>query len=120
MQYFTLFFLPLFKTGSTGQYVQCLGCGREYTTAALRVRPPTQFASLVISVREDLDAGKPIQTVRKRLQNTGIPAERINEIIHQALGDTLGVCESCNLSYSATLARCPRCGNDLAGADWKG
>ena len=37
--YFTLYFIPLFETKYHGDYVQCLGCGRQYTPEVLTYDP---------------------------------------------------------------------------------
>jgi hypothetical protein len=35
-KYFHIYFLPLFQTGTLGEYLLCEGCGGQYDTAALR------------------------------------------------------------------------------------
>jgi hypothetical protein len=127
-RYFTLYFIPLFKTRELGQYVKCLMCKQAFTTDVLdNYSPPS--ALLIRSVRRELDSGASMLEAKKKLLAAGLDEQVADKVVVAAGGAELSMpCPSCRepLTLSAEApaesewVKCPRCDEDVHRLEFPG
>lgn len=83
-KYFTLYFIPLFKTKTIGEYVECQACKSGYET---KVLDPVsqQMLKMVAITKYSLLRGTPLDDVKSRLVGAGANNEVVDVIIQKAL-----------------------------------
>jgi len=121
-RYFTLYFIPLFETKKYGEFVECQVCGRtfkpeilEYSSQALEEerKLEKQRIELFNSLRNELEAGTPIQLVMSSMQESGLSEDDIKIILSTATNGRIKMCNQCEYMYIDTLKFCANCGGTL-------
>jgi hypothetical protein len=127
-RYFTLYFMPLFRTGDEGQeYVKCKTCELVFKKEVLGYEPPipgpqpanvilhprTEAERMAYSARADLEAGMPLQMVIRKLMNAGEKHEDADTIVTRAAGRALKHCRECDFDFIQSITHCSGCGQDL-------
>jgi len=83
-KYFTLYFIPLFKTKTLGEYVECQTCKNGYEPKVLE--PSSQeMLKMVAITKYSLLRGTPLDDVKSRLIGAGATGETVDLIIEKAL-----------------------------------
>ncbi|GAB4468236.1 MAG: hypothetical protein OHK0029_40530 [Armatimonadaceae bacterium] len=119
--YFTAYWIPLFKIGTLGEAVECAGCGQAFDTAVLSIAAPTPAERITHDVRQDLETGTPLQMAYRKLVNLGTEEETAAQIVYVAATENLRLCTQCGMTYVEAIHRCALCGNDLQAeppAEW--
>jgi zinc-ribbon family len=112
--YFTLYFIPLFKTRDLGEYVECQTCKGSYKMEILNYEPPTEAQLMIANVQDELEAGLPLHMARKKLVSSGVSETQASEIIQAASrGGLTKTCQGCGFEYISTVTLCSNCGGKL-------
>jgi hypothetical protein len=126
--YFTLYFIPLFKTRELGQYVKCLTCKRAFPTDVLDYYAPPS-ALLIRSVRAVLESGASIPEAKKKLLAGGLDERVADEVVAATVGAERSMpCPSCrepltlrdDAPTDTEWVKCPRCGEDVHRLEFPG
>ncbi len=114
-KYFTLYFIPLFKTSMIGEYIECQTCLIPFETTVLNYdhSAADHAQKLLKAIQEEIEAGVPLQAIYNGLLREGADKETVNMIIAMATGGKMKLCKSCELVYAATLNFCSNCGKAL-------
>ena len=113
-RYFTLYFIPLFQIENLGEYIKCDECEQAYEEEVLDYEPPTAAQKMLHSVKGDLASGTPVEMVKRKLLNAGMPAGQVHKAVGLMAGENLRHCETCNLTYVAGVSKCSTCGEKTA------
>jgi hypothetical protein len=114
-KYFTLYFIPLFKTSALGEFIECQTCLTPFETTVLNY---DQIAAdnaqkMLRAIQGEIEAGVPLQAIYNGLLGEGADKDTANTIIAMATQGKMKLCKSCNLVFAATLNYCSACGNAL-------
>ena len=112
--FFTLFFIPLFELKKLGEYLQCAGCNTSYKPEVLNFKPLTLEQRQLVMVKRDLESGTPVQMAQTKLINAGIETATAAQIINQATPNEIRECDTCALTYIASINKCSVCGGQLS------
>jgi len=117
-KYFTLYFIPLFKTKDLGEYIECQTCFMTYKPEVLkwgrkRTQANEKFKEIVGEVRENLEAGVPLQLALQGLIDNGLDEENSTQLLIKATNNNIAKCSQCGLAYIGSLVYCQQCGNKL-------
>jgi DNA-directed RNA polymerase subunit RPC12/RpoP len=112
-RYFALYFIPLFKTGDLGEYVECQTCHNKYKPDVLSYREPTPAERMMATIKNELDAGLPLHMARQRLVNARVTPEEADRVVMAAAGDNPVTCPTCGFAYKHTVTTCNNCGARL-------
>ena len=121
-RYFTLYFIPLFETKKYGEFVECQVCGTpfkseilDYSSQALEEerKLEKQRIELLNSLRNELEAGTPVQFVMSSLQESGLSEDDTKIILYTATHGRIKICNQCEFMYIDTLKFCANCGGTL-------
>jgi hypothetical protein len=117
-KYFTLYFIPLFRTSLLGEYIECQTCFTTFDKKVLEYEstPPKEIQDLLQTISDTSEAGAPLQTIHELLTNQGADKNTAGKLIALALNGKLKVCKTCQLTFSANLSFCSKCGNKLTEA----
>ncbi len=110
--FFTLYFIPIFPVGGATRYVECRGCGNAYTEEVLNYEPPSEWDRVLADVHGQLRSGTSLETLKAKLQQLDLPAEKAEEILTQLCDGQAKGCV-CGERYHPSVARCGRCGAEL-------
>ena len=113
-RYFTLFFIPVFKTKKLGEYLQCGGCQTTFKPEVLQIEPLSEGQRILLNIKGDLASGTPLQMVEKKLINAGLEADAAGRIVKEATPEAVRECSTCNLTYVASIRKCSNCGAELS------
>lgn len=113
VNYFTLYFIPLFKTKKGREYVECQYCHQTFKPEVLDYKPPSQAERLVVTMRAELESGMPLHMIRQKLTDMGFDAVAALQIVTAAAGDNSSTCPKCGFIYRYTITTCPNCGTRL-------
>ena len=115
-KYFTLYFVPLFKTKDLAEYVECTVCRTPYEPEVLDFDPQNQSAirSFLQMVRDEIEAGVPLHSIYQGLIDNGASEEIANTVIATTTGGKMKQCPECKLVYADALRFCSNCGSALA------
>jgi zinc-ribbon family len=113
INYFTLYFIPLFPTHQLSEYVTCQVCRSSYPTTVLErsVKPGAQ--EVVATARAQLEAGHAAQSIVNGLLEAGSSPQDAALAIYAAADRKLSVCNNCRWLYAGNLAYCSNCGLKL-------
>jgi len=111
--FFTLYFIPLFKIRSLGDFVECKTCAQSFQMDVLNYELPSDEELVVQQVQVGLEAGLPVHMMEKKLANNGMAAEDISLVLEQASRGLLKSCMDCSFSYISTVTECANCGGKL-------
>jgi hypothetical protein len=118
--YFTLYFIPIFRTQTHGQFVKCRTCSQVYRPEILDYKPPTAGERLLLAVRGDLEGGMPVHMARQKLVGGGIEQELAEKVVTQAAGEQLLRCAQCGFDYAESIKQCSNCGGTLGPSQLAG
>ena len=82
-RYFTLYFIPLFKTKKLGEFVECQVCKSAFDPKILEAGSQGTL-KMVATTRYSLLHGTPPSAARSQLINSGIDAQIADRIIEMA------------------------------------
>ncbi len=82
--FFTLFFIPVFKIRTIGEFVECLPEQHAYRPQILTHTPLSPAIELLACVRADLEAGVSAGVVRDKLVRAGLPDDIAPQIVRVA------------------------------------
>ncbi|MBI5295439.1 MAG: zinc-ribbon domain-containing protein [Chloroflexi bacterium] len=114
-KYFTLYFIPLFKTATIGTYVECQTCFAIFDKEVLNYdpTPPKEIQEIIQAINETTEAGAPLQTIYEFLKQQDVDKNTAEKLIALALKGKLKVCKPCMLTFSTNLNFCSKCGSKL-------
>jgi hypothetical protein len=120
-RYFTLYFIPLFQTKALGEYVECQACKTPFKPEVLHIteaanqeiRAQREASLIVGELSKQLEAGLSLDVVVSKLKNHGIEEKAALRALMLATGGRVSFCDTCGITYKATLAYCSRCGRPL-------
>lgn len=114
-RYFTLYFIPLFKTSTVAEYIECQVCLTPFETKVLDLDPAAAAAiqALLSNITGLIEKGLPIHAVYKQLIDDGASKDAANTIISMATGGKMKTCKACELIYADNLKYCSNCGGAL-------
>jgi hypothetical protein len=116
-RYFTLFFIPLFRLKTLGEYVECQACRTAFDPKALNYRPPTSTQKALIALRRRLEDGMPVAMVRNQIVSGGTPPEQADALVEMLLmGKGIRTCHECGNTYCDVVTICSNCGAQLSPA----
>ena len=115
-KYFTLYWIPLFKIGKMGEYVQCQACNNTYPPESLTYRPPSVEEALHVAVLADLQSGLPAHMVIRKVEDQYGDHNLATRYVYNLLGSRPMECPGCHYLYRESTNRCLNCGRSLAQA----
>lgn len=115
-KYFTLYFIPLFKTSDLAEYIECTFCLTPFEPAILQHSGQNQQAvrEFLDFVRDEIESGRPLQYIYNGLLSSGASEEAANTVIATATGGNMKQCAECKMVYSGSLDFCSNCGEELS------
>jgi len=117
-KYFTLYFIPLFKTKDIGEYIECQSCFMTYKPEVLewsrdRYQANEKFKQMIGEIRENLESSIPIQFILQGLVDKGLEEQIATQLILEATNNRMAKCYQCGLAYIDSLSYCQQCGSKL-------
>ena len=112
-KYFTLYWIPLFRIGNMGEYVQCQVCQNSYPPDALAYRPQTEEEKLHYAILNELNSGIPAHMLIRKLEDKYGDHNLATRYVYNLLGSRPMQCPNCQYLYHETIARCLNCGQPL-------
>ena len=118
-KYFTLYFIPLFRTSMLGEYIECQNCFTPFEKTVLTYDHDTAETAqkFLKTIKDEIEAGLPLHVIYQGLSDEGADKDTINTVISIATNGKMKICKPCNLVYSATLHYCSSCGNSLSAIE---
>ena len=114
-QYFSAYFIPLFKMKDIAEYVECKTCQTPYELSILnRSHAKTEFSDLIKIAELQLKAGVPLNEIKDRFESLGMDPSAAAEILYELSEGQVRFCRNCELMYSHKVNFCPVCGEKLA------
>ncbi|MCW5876849.1 MAG: zinc-ribbon domain-containing protein [Anaerolineales bacterium] len=115
-KYFTLYFIPVFRTKDLGEFVECTVCNTPYEKSVLNLDPQSESAlrGLLAVVKDEISSGQPLHVIYSALINNGATKEVANMVVGIATTGKMKQCKSCEFIYSADLSYCSNCGDPLS------
>ena len=114
--YFTLYFIPIIPMGDLGEFVECQTCHTTFAAEVLKMKPPTpkvDLASMLNTVKPNLEGGEPIEYVLRDLVAAGLERDIALNLVKSAIGEQRRQCPTCGLSYAANVNTCSECNTPL-------
>ncbi len=117
-KYFTLYFIPLFKTKTIGEYIECQNCFMTFKPEVLdwsrgHAQAQAEINAVVRDIKEQLNSGIPIELILHAFLEKGFDQDIAARLLMEATNNRLNKCSSCDLTYSESVAYCPQCGRKL-------
>jgi len=120
-KYFTLYFIPLFKTKNLGQYIECQVCFMTFKPEVLQVSKQVErdveddrkVVEFINKISDELDSGVPVQAIAGGLVDAGIERKTAAQMVLTASKGATRECSQCGLIYKASILFCPSCGTKL-------
>lgn len=113
-RYFTLFFIPLFRLKTLGEYIECQACRTAFDLKVLDYRPPSSTQKALIALRRRLEDGMPVAMVRNQLVAGGTEPEQTDSLMELLLmGRGTRTCAECGNTYCDVVDVCSNCGARL-------
>lgn len=118
-QYFSLYFIPIFRIQDLGQQVVCQHCQQGYKPEVLNMKAPisqnlTARDRLVLSIRRELEEGMPVHMMKRKLISQKMDEPSVEQYVGEALDGKTINCNECGFEYIAGLAKCLNCNSELA------
>jgi hypothetical protein len=114
-RYFSLYFIPLFRTKDLGEYVQCQVCQRMFDPQVLSYKGPSASERLVQDIRKELQTGMPLHMMVEKLVNQKMDRNTAELYVKQAAAGETVTCAQCKFVYLHGVERCLNCGSTLHG-----
>lgn len=114
-KYFTLYFIPLFRTSMLGEFIECQICLTPFEMTVLNYDHAAEenAQKLLKAIQDEVGIGVPLQAIYNGLISKGADKDTANTIVAMATNGKMKICKSCNLAYAATLSFCSSCGSKL-------
>jgi hypothetical protein len=114
-KYFTLYFIPIFRTSKLDDYIECQTCFTPFEKKVLDYDPTASenARKLLLALQSDFEAGMPVQLIYKNMIDNGVSQDSANTIISMATKGKMKACKSCEMIFAATLNYCSICGKIL-------
>ncbi|MBI9050924.1 MAG: zinc-ribbon domain-containing protein [Anaerolineaceae bacterium] len=117
-QYFSLYFIPLFRIKDLGQYVVCQHCEQSYKPEVLNMKVPveqilTARDRLVLSIQKELQEGMPVHMMKRKLISQKMDEPTTEQYVSEALDGKTISCTECGFEYIAGVQRCLNCDREL-------
>jgi hypothetical protein len=115
--YFTLYFVPIFPIGDLGEFVECQTCHMTFQVDVLKLKAPPpklDLATLLNSVKSNLENGQPVEYVLRDLVTAGLDRDIALNTIKSSVGTARRQCSQCGLSYAANVTTCSECNIPLS------
>jgi zinc-ribbon family len=113
MNYFTIYFIPLFATHQLSEYVTCQACQSSFAPHVLEQSVKSGAQDVVATARCQLAAGHSVQSIVNGLLAYGSSPQDAVLAIYAAADGKLTVCNNCQLLYEGNLTYCSSCGPKL-------
>ncbi len=108
--WFTVYFIPLFPVGGSERHVECRECGGAFREDVLEYRAPKDSSQdYAAELYEELEAGKSIETIRRKLERLGMSPTRSEEMIDEMTRGKVWSCPECGFHYLNRVKPCPKC-----------
>ena len=120
-KYFTLYFIPIFKTKDLGDFIECQSCFLTFKPEVLQMTAQFEedrvtqerIAGVIMDLRKQLESGVPVQAIAQGLEESGMPEEVIMKIMFEAADGKFRECPQCSSAYSSRIKYCSICGTQL-------
>ena len=117
-QYFSLYFIPVFRIKDLGQVVVCQHCEQAFDPVVLTRKAPveqnlTARDRLILSIRKELIDGMPVHMMKRKLQGQKIDELTVDQFVKEALAGNVVTCSECGFEYIAGVSRCLNCNSEL-------
>lgn len=117
-KYFTLYFIPLFKTKTIGEYIECKNCYMTFKPEVLdwsrgRAQAQAEINEVINDIKEQLNSGVPIEIILHAFLEKGFDKDIAGRLLMEATNNRLNKCTNCDLAYSTSISYCPQCGSKL-------
>jgi len=113
-RYFSLYFIPIFRTKDLGQYVHCQHCQHMYDLQVLTYKAPNPSERLTQEIRKELQSGMPLHMMVEKLIARQMDRTTADAYVHQAAENKTVTCSKCKFVYLLGVDRCLNCGSVLA------
>lgn len=107
--WFTLYFIPVFPIGGSETYVECQRCGGTFREEVLDYQPPSESEQYLGRLYEDLEDGKSVESVRRKLERLGMAPDRVDELVAELTKGKTWVCPVCGNHYLEGVKKCRQC-----------
>ncbi|MBC8234710.1 MAG: zinc-ribbon domain-containing protein [Anaerolineales bacterium] len=114
-KYFTLYFIPLFRTSMLGEFIECQTCFTPFEKAVLNYENSVakNAKKLIDVIQDEIESGIPLQVTFKSLLDSGVSKDAANTAISMATKGQMKICKSCEAVFTASLNFCSLCGKSL-------
>lgn len=114
-KYFTLYFIPIVKTKTLGEYIECQSCFMTYKPEVLDygrgiAQAHKEINELVGMIKDKLESAIPLQYMLQALKEEGIPDREAGRLLIEATQNRMKRCPECTATYIASIIFCPACG----------
>ncbi len=112
-RYFSLYFIPLFRTKDLGEYVQCQHCQRTFDPQVLSYKGLSATERLEQEIRKELQSGMPLHMMVEKLISQHMDRTTADLYVKRAAGGQTVTCTQCKFDYLHGVERCLNCGSEL-------
>jgi hypothetical protein len=109
-KYFTLYWMPIFKMGTLGEYIECTFCHNQFNNKVLEYSPADELQRIQMAIRHDLETGTPLKIAYRKLLNSDIEPAVASQLILSVCGDNVRTCGGCHATFIETVSKCAVCG----------
>jgi hypothetical protein len=107
--WFTLYWIPIFPTGSGQRFVECENCGGTFVEDVLEMSPPTEGEAMLARLYRDLEEGASVEEVEQQLRKEGLGRDEAHHLAKQLGGTDAWACQTCGEHYLREVRKCHRC-----------
>lgn len=107
--YFTLYYIPLFPTGSGQRYVECSHCGSVFAEEVLEMEAPTEGQRQFQQIFHDLHLGASLDDAEKELVAMGMEPIQARNLLEELSEGKFWICNGCSQRYLNEVKRCRTC-----------
>ncbi|MHA1290995.1 MAG: zinc-ribbon domain-containing protein [Candidatus Thorarchaeota archaeon] len=119
-KYFTLYFVPVFKTKNLGEYVECQACYMTFKPEVLDYgrgmnvgvggNPMSPEANEFLQiVRGELESGRSMQYVFIDLKEGGLSEREAGLLLMEVTKGRMSKCTECQAIFIGSIHTCPAC-----------
>jgi hypothetical protein len=117
-QYFSLYFIPVFRIKDLGQAVVCQHCEQAFDPVVLTRKAPIEQTlsardRLILSIRKELEEGMPVHMMKRKLISQKMDEPSVDHYVGEALDGKVVTCKECGFEYIAGVERCLNCNREL-------
>jgi hypothetical protein len=113
-QYFSLYFIPLFKLGAARTYIQCQYCHNMFSVDLLLANPAKlALSTLVGDMEKEVKTGTPSHIIYRKLLAKNVSEPTAKAVSIAILGLKPKICITCGSLYHEQVSVCANCGGDL-------